>query len=457
MTRKRREGDRRVRGLGLAPRFVLSMSLAMAAVMGVAAALLYVGSTNLAEKLVEDTIASGVRLSHKKPIFEAAPSALDLQHGVKKTQIKFGERLDERGVVYWNTDEKGQTYRFFVPQGQKLGPRMRGLIVGILVMLLLVGAGVALWAAKSVTRPIHRLVADVRQIAAGDLSHRTNAVGAGEVELLARSIDRMTRDLEAAQEAEVELSIREREMEVAAGVREALLPLTTPLLAGYDIGGTHISGSEGIGGDFHDFFELAPDRVGMLVCDVSGQGVPAALVGATARSYLRSELARGGDPLGCFRSVNKWLSEDVRRGMYVTALYVLLDGHDGIASVLCAGHKVPLLRYSAEDGKLRTVHPEGIAFGFDKGPVFDRRLEMQRVPVAKGDRLLLANSAPLRITNPDGRELGEKTLYQRFLRYAKEDTRSFLKALKCDLVAFAGEDGVPFDISLVTVCREKES
>ncbi|MFT7542828.1 MAG: sigma-B regulation protein RsbU (phosphoserine phosphatase), partial [Gammaproteobacteria bacterium] len=268
---------------------------------------------------------------------------------------------------------------------------------------------------------------------------------------------RMTSDLEGAQEAELQLSMREREMEVAGGVREALLPMTTPLLEGYDIGGTHISAPDGIGGDFHDFIELPDGRVGLLVCDVSGQGVPAALVGATARSYLRTELARGGDPVKAFQLVNKWLSDDVRRGMYVTALYALVDGREGVASVLCAGHKVPLMRYTAEDSKLRVVHPEGIALGFDRGPVFDRRLEQQHVPLLPGDRLLLANSAPLRIENEEGVELGEKGFFQRVLLHSKEDTAVFLRSLKRDLATYAAEGSVPFDVSLVTLSRAEQS
>ena len=458
MAHQRREGELRVRGLGLAPRFVLSMTIAMAIVMGAAAALLYVGSTNLAERMVDDTIASGLRFTATDPIFEAEPNSRELGLGVKKTIIRHGHQFDRPGVVYWYRDEKaGVNARFFVPQIKKLGPRMRGLIVGILIVVLLVGAGMAFWVAKSVTRPIHRLVSDVRQIAGGNLNHRTNVKGGGEVELLARSIDRMTRDLEVAQEAELELSIREREMEVAGGVREALLPMVTPLLEGYDIGGAHFSATGGIGGDFHDFVELSDGRVGLLVCGISGQGVPAALVGATARSYLRAELVRGADPIESFSRVNRWLGEDVRRGMYVTALYVLLDGREGVASVLCAGHRVPLMRFTAEDGKLRVVHPEGIALGFDKGPVFDRRLELQHVPLLPGDRLLLANSAPLCITDRNGNEMGEKGFFKCVLRHASLGTPEFLRALKRDLVEFAGEDGVPFDISLVTVSRDEPS
>ena len=458
MSRNVREHDLRVSGMGLAPRFMLSMTAALAIVMGVAAVVLYQGTTNIAERLLSNTISEGVVLSHDKPEFEAGTTAQRHPNSVERTSMTYG--TGKTGTVYYlpSTDKEKPRplYQFLVPGGQKLGRNMLGIIIGIMLVVLLVGAGMALWVANQVTRPIHKIIEDVRQIARGDLSHRTHVVGAGEIELLARSIDRMTRDLESAQDAELELSIREREMDLATGVREALLPLATPEVEGYDLGAAHMS-SPDIGGDFHDFIELDDGRVGLLVCDVSGQGVPAALVGATARSYLRGELHRGEDPKEAFRRVNQWLGDDVRRGMFVTALYALIDPIAGTATVLCAGHKVPLVRHTAEDGKLRLIHPEGIALGFDKGPVFEKRLEVQTVPLLEGDRLFLCNSAPVRLENEEGRELGEKAFFSRVMKHAALDTNGFLKSLRRDIKSFVGEDGVPYDISLVTISRVARS
>jgi sigma-B regulation protein RsbU (phosphoserine phosphatase) len=322
----------------------------------------------------------------------------------------------------------------------------------MMVLVLAVGALVALLVAGQVVRPIHDLVDDVRQIAMGDLSHRTRSRGGGEVMLLGRAIDRMTRELSEAQEAKLELSIRDRELDLAASVRESLLPLATPVVAGYDLGAAFLSSPQ-FGGDFHDFIELSDGRVGLLACDVSGRGVPAALVGSTARAYMRSELARGADLRETLQRINRWLAADVRRGMYVTAIYALIDPGKGTAQVVCAGHKIPVLRFTASDGRLRALHPEGIALGLDKGPVFDRRLQLQESPLEPGDRLLLANSAPVRIQNAEGSELGEKALFGRVLKHAHLDTQQFLKAMKRDFEQFAGEGGVPFDVSLVTIAR----
>ena len=402
-----------------------------------------------------DTFSRAVKLSFEhKEVQQEGTASRHPATGVDRFPVRYGEPATNATMYRYREEDTRirDESRLLVPIQGKLGRNMLGMIVGILIVVILVGAGVALWVANQVSRPIQRLVEDVRQIAKGDLGHKTRAVGTGEVQLLARSIDRMTRELEGAQEAQVELSVREREMDLAAGVREALLPLTTPLVPGYDVGAVHLTSST-LGGDFHDFIEREDGKLGLLVCDVSGQGVPAALVGATARSYLRSELSRGDDVEGSFQKINRWLAHDVRRGMFVTALYVLVDPSEGRARVVCAGHKIPLLRYAAEDKTMRVVHPEGIALGFDKGPVFDRRLEAAEIPLEKGDRLFLSNSAPVAMVNASGRELGEKAYYGRALKHAELPVPQFLKALRKDLDQFVGGE-MPASVSLVTISRD---
>jgi serine phosphatase RsbU (regulator of sigma subunit) len=132
---------------------------------------------------------------------------------------------------------------------------------------------------------------------------------------------------------------------------------------------------------------------------------------------------------------------------------VLIDPTIGRATVACAGHKMPLLRLSRGDGRLRSIHPDGIALGFDKGPVFERRLEVAEIAIEPDDRLVLTNSALLSIRNPDGRELGEKAFFSRVAKHAQLETTAFLKALRRDVEGFVGEAGVSSDISLVTITR----
>ena len=346
-------------------------------------------------------------------------------------------------------------HQLFVPDAlrERAGEGLLPLILGVTLAVILVGALVAWLIGNAVSHPLALIVEDIAQIARGNLRHRTRVRTGGEVQLLARSIDRMAVELEAAQGAALEQSQRDRELALAGDVREALLPQSIPALPGYSIVALHI-GSPSPGGDFHDFVEYEDGRVGLLVCDVSGRGVPGAMIGAVARSYLRAELAHSDDVEQAFARVNRELARDLRRGMFVSALFVLVDPREGVATVACAGHKLALVRYTAEDKKIRVVHPEGIALGFDKGPVFERALKPLKVPIERGDRLVLSTTGAVQVASPAGEELGEKGFFRLVLQSASRPSQSMLAALQQGLEAHAAGAPFPNDISTVAITRE---
>jgi sigma-B regulation protein RsbU (phosphoserine phosphatase) len=374
---------------------------------------------------------------------------------IQRREVMYGPKHDRPGFLYQYGDVKPPLIVSAATK-ERAGAGLLELILEVTACVILVGACVAYLVARSVARPLEMIVDDIGQIAGGNLRHRTRVRAGGEVMVLARSIDRMASNLEEAQDAQLELSKRERELALADEVREALLPDAVPKLAGYDLGDLHVA-SPSPGGDFHDFIELPGGRVGLLVCEVSGRGIPGALVGAIARSFLRVELGLGQDIATALSRANREIARDVRRGMYVTALYVVLDPAKGLATVACAGHKLPLIRFSAADGKVRLVQPEGIALGFDKGPVFDRALQVQQVPIEPGDRILVANTGPVRVKNRKGEELGEKAFYRLVVQHASATTEAALGKLKGALEEFAAGEPFPADLSIVSVARARSS
>lgn len=455
-----RRDSGRARGSSILARFTVSMTVALGLVMAVAGAMLYGAVNALSQNVQHATIQASVALTDEGPPFEyEGATQRNESLGVESQGILYGHTLDQEGWEYRARDpESGEVTQKLLLPGKVAASHneLLGLIAAVCVLVVIVGACMAMWVASRTSKPIESVIDDIREVARGRLRQLSNVRGPRETDVLVRAINRMTTELESAQEAEMELAVREREMELAGGVREALLPVTTPLIDGYDIGSSHLSSSR-FGGDFHDYIELPDGRIGMLVCDVAGSGVPAALVGATARSYLRSHLMQGGSLADALHRVNRELARDVRRGMFVTVLYALLDPVAGRVQVACAGHKIPLVRYTAEDGKLRLLHPEGIALGFDKGPVFERALQVQELELEPGDRLVIANSGPVRVKDDEGRELGERSFYSQVLKGATQETGPFLKGLRRYLEGYAGEDGLSLDVSLVTVQREPSS
>jgi serine phosphatase RsbU (regulator of sigma subunit) len=460
MDRSARESEPRVGGMRLRVRFALLTSLALAVVMAVAGTLLYGTTTTLVRRSQERSFVEALRLlnasAEEAGHEQVGQEAVELQGGeVMRFAVRYGPDRSQRGLLYRLAMKKDTKIDLLVPEETTIAGEksLLGLILGILGSVVLVGALVAFLVGNQVSRPLERIVDDIRQIAHGDLRHRTRVRAGGEVALLARAVDRMASSLHEAQETELELNVRERELEVAREVREALLPQSTPALEGWSLGALQI-GAPAPGGDFHDFLELPDGRVGLLVCEVSGRGVPGALVGATARSYLRVELSGGADVAQSLFRVNRELARDVRRGMWVTALYVVLEPRSGRVRVACAGHKAPLVRWCAADGKLRLVQPEGIALGFDKGPVFERTLQLVELELEPGDRLVLANTGPVRVASPEGEELGEKGFYRLLASVARQPTDKAVQHLQRSLEKHAEGTPFPSDIAIVTALFE---
>ncbi|MAE29817.1 MAG: hypothetical protein CMJ87_12690 [Planctomycetes bacterium] len=477
MARGRRDSELRVGGLKLWARFTLSVSLALAVVMALAGYLLHSATTDISRALeraamteavegfgraldrktleslvTEDTRLPGDASFYRPRDHEVIGSgAVKMGEGVLRRSVRLrGDGGGDGWLYTWRNKPVLVTPES--SQGQ-LRRGLLGLILGVTLTVILAAALVAWIVSGQVSRPLEELIEDIRQIARGDLRHRTRVRAGGEVELLARTIDRMADSLEEAQEAELELAVREREMEVAAEVREALLPTAITPPAGYEVGSIH-EPSQRTGGDFLDTVSLADGRLALFVCEVSGAGVPGALVGATARSYLRGELSRCTDLAQALAQVNRDLGRDVRAGMYVTALVILLDPAQHRVQIACAGHKVPLLRCSAADGKLRTVQPEGIALGFDPGPVFERSLSITDISLAPGDRLLATNRGPLVACSPEGEELGEQRFFRLVRAYADESTDELLLGLGTAIESHADGQPLSADLSLLSLIRK---
>jgi len=439
--------------MGLGPRFALAMTAALLVVMGVAGVWIHTTAMDMSQAARERASALGIKLTTERPTVVdeiegwGVPSAPDVEaFHVRLSEgqevMRYGLQDGER-VVYW-----------YVPlESEDEGAALARLLGVILLLVVLAGAGVSYWIAGQVVGPLRRVIDDVRQVARGNTAHRVRVRGGGEVALLARAVDRMSADLADAQEAELELSMRTREIELAAGVREALTPFETPQVSGYDLRASHLPSGELLG-DFYLFAPLADGRIALVVCDVSGIGIPAALIGATARAYLAAELALTDDLAGALRRVNQRLAGDVRRGMFVTAMCAVLEPESGRVEIACAGHKVPLLVYSEADRALRKVHPGGIAFGFDGGPVFDRSLELAEVQLAPGDRLVLSSEGPVQVQDMEGNELGEDAWFQAIGRNAGQPTASFLRGLKQTIEDFTEDEPYLKDVSVLTMQRE---
>src|SRR5690606_27841869 len=239
-----------------------------------------------------------------------------------------------------------------------------GAVAGILLTVLISAVR---------TGPIRELEQDIALVAGGDLGHQSRVKSRDEIGALAHVFNIMTRNLATAQNNAVERQAFERELNIAKEIQEKLLPERIPQIPGFDIH-SHYNSAKEVGGDYYDFIVIDQTHLGIIVADVAGKGIPGAMVMTMARSLVRLASVRNVSPGDTFKKVNRILAKDIRRGMFVTAAYMVLNVKTRTLRVASAGHN-PVVLYRAKTGENELIKPAGIALGFDKGTIFDNHIK----------------------------------------------------------------------------------
>jgi len=237
----------------------------------------------------------------------------------------------------------------------------------------------------------------------------------------------------------------EQELEVARSIQQASLPEEVPTPEGWQISPFYQPARE-VGGDFYDFFELPEGRLGLVVGDATGKGVPAALVMASARSMLRA-VARAseyspGDVLG---RVNDTLVTDMPPNMFVTCFYCILEPKSGSLRYANAGHDLPYVHHGDGAEELRA---RGMPLGLMPGMSY----EQKEVVLDAGVSVLLYSDGLVEAHDPKGEMFGFPRVRAQVAERGEE--RWLGEYLMEELYSFVGEGWEQEDdITLLTLRR----
>jgi phosphoserine phosphatase RsbU/P len=195
----------------------------------------------------------------------------------------------------------------------------------------------------------------------------------------------------------------ESELETARQIQSSILPDHVPSVLGLEIAATYMPMSA-VAGDFYQFLETDDHRMGILVADVSGHGVPAALIASMIKVAMQSVVGSACSPSQVLGHLNRILTPELK-GRLTSAAYLWLDTRAGYARYSAAGHP-PLLHWKAAEGRLHPVDCNGLLFGVASGCVYpecDFRLDC-------GDRLLLYTDGLIEPENAQGESFGDAEL-----------------------------------------------
>jgi serine phosphatase RsbU (regulator of sigma subunit) len=253
------------------------------------------------------------------------------------------------------------------------------------------------------TRNLSMLSDGVRRIAAGDYRARVPVRGRDEVASLAAAFNQMAEDVERHQRSAVEQERIKRELELGRQIQHDMLPHAPLRLGLTEIKGVSVPARE-VGGDFFNYFETPSGQLAMLVGDVSGKGVGAALLMANIQASLRTRLALGQD----LSELAKELDRDIESGspapVYATLFVGLFDPRSRVLRYVNAGHNPQYVLRS--DGGLTQMESTGLPVGLFAGHGYQEA----RVQLALGDLLFFYTDGCVEAENEAGEMFGVERL-----------------------------------------------
>jgi sigma-B regulation protein RsbU (phosphoserine phosphatase) len=234
------------------------------------------------------------------------------------------------------------------------------------------------------------------------------------------------------------------QLEVARQVQLELLPPTDPELAGFDISAYNFP-TEEVSGDYYDWVRIYDDQIGVVIADVSGKGVPAALLMAFLRASLRAATHIGYAPHISMTKVNYLLWESIESNQFVTAFYGVLDATNRTLAYANAGHNPPLLMDA--EGTARFDERGGVPLGMFR----DTRYYEHYLTIPPGELLVLYTDGVTEAENPAGEEYGLERLVEAVRRGRHLSARELIESVHRDVINWTDGRGATDDVTFFVV------
>jgi serine phosphatase RsbU (regulator of sigma subunit) len=236
-----------------------------------------------------------------------------------------------------------------------------------------------------------------------------------------------------------------QELAVAASIQRALMPTTFPRLSGFEIDGFSIPCKE-VGGDFYHCIPLENGRLALVVGDVSGKGIPAALLVSTLHASLHAYLDSQISLAEMGRKLNSFIYESSTDNKFITCFIGILNTATGELEVLNAGHEPPLIR--RHDGSLDEISSGGLPLG-----VFDDNLPLdcERLRLEAGDTLLVFTDGIPDAMNEAGEDFGKERILDFLRRPETLKASELIRQVREEVIRFAGDEPLTDDLTLLAV------
>jgi sigma-B regulation protein RsbU (phosphoserine phosphatase) len=323
---------------------------------------------------------------------------------------------------------------------------LAGLFLIVQVAALVFGA----WLARSITSAVHELFVGTARVQEGDFAHRIRIESRDQLGDLASSFNRMSASIEHLLHVQREKQRLDDELRIARDIQKSLLPVEPPRLDGLGIADLCEPARE-VGGDYYDFFDLGPGRIGVLVADVSGKGTSAALYMAELKGLMLALSHAEPSPRRLLLDVNRCLAGHLDNRSFVTMIYAVIDLQAGTLTCARAGH-TPLIAVSG--GKSEVIVPQGMVLGLRLPGAhqrFDELLEEHTQPVRRGDVIVLYTDGITEAMNERGDLFGDAALADVIAHHHALDAAGIRERVLREVRAFVGTAEPHDDMTMIVL------
>jgi sigma-B regulation protein RsbU (phosphoserine phosphatase) len=353
-----------------------------------------------------------------------------------------------------------EVYRRLSASQALLGTRNYGdllvgalMLVAVLFLIIQVGAlamGFAL--ARSITGSIHELFVGTERVRAGDFGHRIAVRVKDQLGQLADSFNLMTGSIEDLLRQAAEKKRLEEEMRLAREIQTSLLPPGPLQVPGMGVTAVCVPARE-VGGDYYDVLPLDGGRVGVLIADVSGKGMSAALYMAELKGLMLSLTRIHASPRDLLISANRLIAEHLDSRSFITMTYAVIDPVSLTMTYARAGHTPLIFVPHHDDGEARAqiLVPDGMVVGLriDNGERFEAILQEATLRLAPGDLLAFFTDGISEAMNAESDCFGEPRLAQLLESHAHLPFDQLRERVLREIDAFVGDAPQHDDMTMI--------
>lgn len=329
--------------------------------------------------------------------------------------------------------------------------RFIAAMTGCLIVALVLGFFSSLW----LTRPVRHVVKGMEMVANGNLDHKLERFSQTEFDRIAVIFNKMTESLRRMM-IELETTVREnervkREFEIATEIQKAIFPEHPPEVEGLEIEAKSVPAKE-VGGDYFDFLPVASKgKMGFIIADAAGKGLPGTLYMTRSRSVFKvvsSEEEQAGETLS--RS-NAYIASDTssRKGMFITVLYLLYDKEKKQMTYSNAGHYFPLWYQNAQKD-FTNLKTGGVPVGISS----EQQYPEEMIQLSSDDLLVLYTDGVIEARAENGEMFGVDRLKQLIRQNSSLNAHDLFKKIETALAEFTVH-APPFDDMTLIVIRVK--